>query len=498
MSLGTSNRDGGKTSESGHLRALGKLVAGNILNGLKVSQRGAGANMSVDVAVGDAMIPRSDGTYSHPVFNDAVYNAVITTADGSNPRRDIVVMYVDYNQTPSTAVSNNTNGVVKIAVVAGTPAGSPVDPTSAAIQSAVGSGNPWIPLARVRVGNGVGSISNSVIDDLRVPAQSLLQTASYSEIINSNCEVNQRTTVPSLTSSYVYGPVDRFAVKGAGTAVSAGTITQSTTANVGNSGYALRVAGVTLTGTGKVFARYRMESRDAVRFKNAIASFGVKVYHDVGSSINYIIRIQKPSAQDNFTSVSEVANSGSIAVASTTPTTIKFENINSGNLGDVSNGLEIEIEIQCGAITTKNFEFAEWQFNPGSVLNTNFMARSFADEIQACQRYYEKSYPYADAPGTTYADVYYHSAGVRDNGGGNAFLEGKGFFKARKRAQATMRWYNPRTGAGTTHWAAGGVTGTNYTTMTVNLGFETYCYFANNTSGGDFHIGSCWTADAEL
>ena len=48
MSLGTSNRDGGKTSESGHLRALAKVVNGDVLEGLAVSQRGAGANMSVD------------------------------------------------------------------------------------------------------------------------------------------------------------------------------------------------------------------------------------------------------------------------------------------------------------------------------------------------------------------------------------------------------------------------------------------------------------------
>jgi hypothetical protein len=167
MSLGTSNRDGGKTSESGHLRALAKLVNGDVLSGLAVSQRAAGLNMSVDIAVGDAFVRRSDGSYAHPVFNDAVYNQVISTADGSNPRRDIVVIYVDYAETPSTAVSNNTNGVVKIKVVNGTPAGSPTDPNDAAIQSSVGSGNPWTKLARVRVPAGQTSISNSLIDDLR-------------------------------------------------------------------------------------------------------------------------------------------------------------------------------------------------------------------------------------------------------------------------------------------------------------------------------------------
>lgn len=175
MSLATSNRDGGRTNEAGHLRGVTKGFLGQVLSGLNVSQRGAGANMSVDVAIGDAIIQRSDGTYGHPAWNDAVYNQAIAAADGSNPRRDIVVMYIDYGQTPSTGVANNTNGVVKITSVSGTAAGSPVDPSNATIQSAVGSGNPFIKLARVRVAAGATSISNSVIDDLRQLAVGMVQ-----------------------------------------------------------------------------------------------------------------------------------------------------------------------------------------------------------------------------------------------------------------------------------------------------------------------------------
>ena len=174
MSFGTSNRDGGKTSESGHLRAIQKVIAGEVLSGLNVSQRAAGVNMSVDIAVGDAVLPRSDGTYGHPVYNDAVYNLAISAADPANPRRDIVILYVDYGVTPSTGVSNNTNGVVAVKVVAGTAAGSPVDPTDVALQAAAGSGNPYIKLARVRVGAAATSISNSVIDDQRCLASGLL------------------------------------------------------------------------------------------------------------------------------------------------------------------------------------------------------------------------------------------------------------------------------------------------------------------------------------
>lgn len=198
MSLATSNRDGGKTSESGHLRAIMKGLKAQVLTGLNVTQRGAGANMSVDVQIGDAVIPRSDGTYGHPAWADAIENKTITTADPSNPRRDIVVMYIDYGQAPSTAVSNNINGVVKIAVVAGTPAGSPTDPSGATIQSAVGSGNPYIKLARVRVGAGVTTISNSVIDDLRLMATGLVQGGwIYDDLY-----------------TWVYGGTDNFTING--------------------------------------------------------------------------------------------------------------------------------------------------------------------------------------------------------------------------------------------------------------------------------------------
>lgn len=199
MSLGTSNRDGGKTSESGHLRAIAKIVNGDVMEGLAASQRAAGANMSVDVAVGDAFLRRSDGSYAHPVFNDAVYNQVISAADGSNPRRDIVVIYVDYGVTPSTAVSNNTNGVVAIKVVNGTAAGSPTDPSDAAIQSSVGSGNPWTKICRVRVPAGQTSISDALIDDLRTMITSKTNTANTLAIVDA--AVTEAKLAPSSVTN---------------------------------------------------------------------------------------------------------------------------------------------------------------------------------------------------------------------------------------------------------------------------------------------------------
>lgn len=216
MSLATSNRDGGKTSESGHLRALYKAFGSGVISGLNVSQRGAGANMSVDVAIGDSIIGRSDLTYGHPAWNDAILNKTVTAADGSNPRRDIVVLYIDYNQAPSTAVSNNTNGVVACIIVAGTPAGSPSDPSDVTIQAAVGSGNPWIKLARVRVGAGVTTLANSVIDDLRTMITPSINTSIdtaraetvFDHVVAGGCviagDAYASTRLASMTAGVVY------------------------------------------------------------------------------------------------------------------------------------------------------------------------------------------------------------------------------------------------------------------------------------------------------
>lgn len=161
-------RDGGKTSEIGANHWLGQLFRAGYITGWAVSQRGAGANMSVDVAEGAGSIMRSTDDYPYYGFSDATKNVVVTAADGTNPRRDIVVAYVDKSVVQS-ATSDNPNALV-FAIVAGTPAGSPSDPSDGDIQTAVGASNPFIKLARIAVAAGASSIVNANITDLRTPA----------------------------------------------------------------------------------------------------------------------------------------------------------------------------------------------------------------------------------------------------------------------------------------------------------------------------------------
>ncbi|MHB8671815.1 MAG: hypothetical protein ACYDAD_14855, partial [Acidimicrobiales bacterium] len=119
-------------------------------------------NMSVNVAAGEIWIPGSITTRQGLYYglNDASVNLTITPSDPTNPRNDLVVATV---QDAQYAGATNT---WLLQVIAGTPAGTPLDPTVPA--------NSY-KLARVVVAANAASIVSGNITDLRsaiVPAGS--------------------------------------------------------------------------------------------------------------------------------------------------------------------------------------------------------------------------------------------------------------------------------------------------------------------------------------
>lgn len=129
----------------------------NGANDLKVSERGAGANMSVDVAKGGAFIQGDDTTDQgmYFVYNDGIVNKAIAAADGTNPRKDIVIAEVNDNQ------EGQSGDNWAISVVTGTPAGSPAEP--ALPPSA-------LKLAVIDIPALDTTISNAQITDSRISA----------------------------------------------------------------------------------------------------------------------------------------------------------------------------------------------------------------------------------------------------------------------------------------------------------------------------------------
>jgi hypothetical protein len=122
---------------------------------LAVAQRGAGANMSVDVAAGHAVVlgtssPNIQGAYH--VYNDATVNLAIAASDATNPRNDLVVATVRDN-----SYGSGSNDWL-LQVITGTPNASPVDPATPATS---------LVLARVSVAALSTTVVTANITDLR-------------------------------------------------------------------------------------------------------------------------------------------------------------------------------------------------------------------------------------------------------------------------------------------------------------------------------------------
>lgn len=122
---------------------------------LQVVQRGAGANMSVDVSVGTGYI-RGRHAFNQGVYrcyNNATVNKTITGAPASGTRRDIVYARI-YDNAYDALGQNKWAIEIAEGVASLTPA-DPILPLSA------------LPLARVTVASGDTAINTADITDLR-------------------------------------------------------------------------------------------------------------------------------------------------------------------------------------------------------------------------------------------------------------------------------------------------------------------------------------------
>jgi len=132
---------------------------GQAANDLKVQAKGT-PNMSVDVLSGHGWIDGTEGANqgTYHVYNDATKNLVISAAHATLARKDLVVAKMQ-----DAAYSGATNAW-SLAVVTGTPAGSPAEPAVPANA---------IVLALVDVAAAAASITNANITDRRRRASAL-------------------------------------------------------------------------------------------------------------------------------------------------------------------------------------------------------------------------------------------------------------------------------------------------------------------------------------
>lgn len=171
------NLAGGLHSAAAYAGWENELFGGNAVASPTALQVGAGSGMTVSVGKGNALIDTGDD-YSRRVALTEAVNVTLDQADTSLPRNDLIVIYVDMAVSPVQTVQDNTNGILKVVAVKGTPASSPSDPDAGTIQQAIGAGNPYMTLASIRVNAGASAISSGNITDKRPASPNVYWTTS--------------------------------------------------------------------------------------------------------------------------------------------------------------------------------------------------------------------------------------------------------------------------------------------------------------------------------
>lgn len=173
------------------LRLMASLFSEGVVgeDSFQVTERGAGANMSVDVGSGaaDADLAVVAGTVAGQGnyvvrLGDAVTNVPLNASNVSNPRIDEIYLVVQDNQYDSSG-----RVLARLAYRDGTPAATPAAPGPDANWDA------YLLLASVLVGAGVTSVTDANITDERVasmpvtpPNPALFEVDGYAHVSSAS------------------------------------------------------------------------------------------------------------------------------------------------------------------------------------------------------------------------------------------------------------------------------------------------------------------------
>ena len=321
-------------------------------------------------------------------------------------------------------------------------------------------------------------------------------------VINGRCIVAQRAAVTlgaghAGIANRVFGKVDRIAGFTTQTAT-AGLLTQSASAPVGTTGHAIHFSGVSLPAGGKLHFLYRMEANDAARSKGGKVSISCKVYHDAGAPKNLTLYLRGPDVADVFSAVTAIADNGGTSVADATETTVKWENVDLA-AANPERGLELEIELDCGAIVTKNFYLTELQIEAGAAAMP-LEPQRFSWELAGCLRYFEKSYNSGVEPGAASTLGRAMMTNIAPTGNARVVLVNNSSYKVRKRAIPTVTFYDAADGTvNQIHIYNAALTKRTVSSKSgvADTHVCEYLQLATGITAGDYYVGH-WTADAEL
>ena len=214
----------------------------------------------------------------------------------------------------------------------------------------------------------------TVTNNLAVLAATATQFSSgyRNRIINGSMGIAQRGTSFTNTNGYT---VDRWTVLSAGTGPSVAQVAGPTGYR-----YALQITGA--TGNTQTQINQRIESYNCSDLSGQTVTIQVNI--SVSSAQTVAWYLAYPSAQDNYSSSTNITNGTFSATTTATTFTATITGLPSG----VTNGLQLNFFPQnAGAFTSGTITITGVQLELGSVA-TPFEVRSQGTELAMCQRYY--------------------------------------------------------------------------------------------------------------
>lgn len=209
-------------------------------------------------------------------------------------------------------------------------------------------------------------------------------TAFKNGFINGNLQVWQRgTTAKSCPADVKTWRADRWFARPVGAAI---TYAQSATVPSG----AIATYSALLTGAASVTTvdfGQRIESSDAITNWQRERTFSAYIYNDTGTAFTPTLRLNTPSAADDYTTNTnrleatlQTCPSGAWTQVSTT--------FNGSNYANALNGIELALRIPDGSLssTGKSVKITQLQCEPGSVVTAQ-EPRLITFELILCQRY---------------------------------------------------------------------------------------------------------------
>jgi len=233
-------------------------------------------------------------------------------------------------------------------------------------------------------------------DNITIPAGDSI-ISNRNRIVNGGCNVQDGSSVASITTSYQAGTCNNFQGKGNAT-VAAGSGTFGATLSAGIprlnefGGIAVKFGAITCASGGVLDVAYDMVSADSkdMAFGNIAVSCWVYSQASDAAARNYSIKLYTCDVADVFSAVTLRGTSATTVVSDSTDTQVTGV-FDLDSFTDKRNGIRLEFTCDCGSTTSDDFYFSGFQvtrssavqdfdYNPGSVITPKYVGEDCADQ----------------------------------------------------------------------------------------------------------------------